>query len=78
MKTARNVFQAVTGCCLERAEGCGVPQTERHPRGASRAALAHTFVSSQYCLGQARATALFARRYIEPCPKAFARKSHRH
>ena len=52
-------------------------EIERRPRGASRAKLAPTFVSGQLRLRQARATTLLVRRDIEPCTKAFARKSHR-
>ncbi len=39
---------------------------------------APTFVSGQSILCQERAIALFVRRDIEPCARAFARKSHRH
>ncbi|MDH1929968.1 hypothetical protein [Pseudomonas sp. GD03696] len=52
-------------------------EIERRPRGASRATLAPTFVSGQYSLWQAHATAVLVRRYIAPCIKAIARKSHR-
>ncbi len=52
-------------------------EIERRPRGASRAALAPTFVSGQQPLFQMRAAALFVRRDFEACAKAFARKSHR-
>jgi len=46
------------GAWGERFEVCGVTQTERRPRGASRAALAPTFVSGQLFLGDLRAGAL--------------------
>ncbi|MDD2075897.1 hypothetical protein NPS45_18985, partial [Pseudomonas putida] len=52
-------------------------EIERRPRGASRAALAPTFVFGQERLLQARATALFLRCDLEPYAKAFARKWHR-
>jgi len=75
-----------TGRCLagkkRRCSGCmswGLCDAyiERRPRGASRAKLAPTFVSGQLRQSRARATALFVRRDIAPCTKAFARKSPR-
>jgi len=52
-------------------------EIERRPRGASRRKAAPTFVSGQSILRQARATALYVRRDIDACAKAYARESHR-
>ncbi|PJX12346.1 hypothetical protein CQW32_01695 [Pseudomonas putida] len=55
---------------------CGADRAPPARRFAGKPA--PTFVSGQYRLCQTRATALFVRRDIETCAKAFARKCHRH
>jgi len=50
---------------------------ERRPRGASRAALAPTFVSGQFCLCDLRANALAHDSISRRTNKAVARTCHR-
>ncbi|CAK6474001.1 hypothetical protein PSEG_01467 [Pseudomonas sp. Nvir] len=52
-------------------------ETERRPRGASRAALAPTFVSGQLCLGDLRANPLAHASMSRRMNQAVARTWHR-
>ncbi|WP_232786949.1 hypothetical protein, partial [Pseudomonas monteilii] len=54
----------------------GVAEIERRPRGASRAALAPTFVSGQLFLGDLRANALVHGSISRRTSKAVARACH--
>ncbi len=56
----------------------GVGEIERRPRGASRAALAPTFVSGQLFLWDSRANALAYAEILRRTNKAVARACHRH
>ena len=73
------------GACLEKVlrrqsaghDRCVAWKTERRPRGASRAALAPTFVSGQLFLWDSRANALVHASISRRTNKAAARACHR-
>ena len=72
------------GCCFEmfgrqvvRRGMCSADEIERRPRGASRAALAPTFVSGQLFLGDLRANALAHDSVSRLTNKAVARACHK-
>ncbi len=62
---------------LARLDSFSACEIERRPRGASRAALAPTFVSGQLCLGDLRANPLAHASISRRMNQAVARASHR-